>query len=105
MSENEIKKCPRCGVKMEDYKTHTFRIGGKGGEWAFIIGDIAEIEETPLRVGVYICPKCGKMELFANEQTMRILLSRRGLKKCIKCDRKIALASEECPYCGAEQKE
>ena len=90
---------------MEDYKTHAFRIGGKGGEWAFIIGDIAEIEEQLLPIQVYICPKCGKTELFANEKTMKILLSRRGLKKCTTCGRNIPLASEECPYCRAEQRQ
>ena len=25
------------------------------------------------------------------------------LKKCVKCGRKIPIASEECPYCGAQQ--
>ena len=25
------------------------------------------------------------------------------LKKCVKCDREIPIASEECPYCGAKQ--
>jgi RNA polymerase subunit RPABC4/transcription elongation factor Spt4 len=89
---------------MEDYKTRTFRIGGKGGEWAFIVGDIAEIEEEPLPIHVYICPLCGKMELFAYEQTMKILLSRQGLKKCVKCGKNIPLASEVCPYCGTKQK-
>ena len=95
----EVKNCSHCGVEMEDYKVHRFRIGGKGGEWAFIVGDIAEIEEEPLAIHVYICPRCGKMELFANEQTMKILLSRQGLKKCVKCDKKIPLASEICPQC------
>lgn len=32
MSEKEVKKCPRCKVEMDDYKTQTFRIGGTGGE-------------------------------------------------------------------------
>jgi len=101
---SEVKKCPICGMEMEDYKNHTFRIGGTGGEWAFMFGDIAEIEEEPLPLHVYICPKCSKMELYAHEQTKKILLSRRGLKKCVSCNREIPIASEECLHCGAKQK-
>jgi len=103
MGEREVKKCPHCGMEMEDYKVHTFRIGGRGGEWAFVFGDIAEIEEQPIPVHVYICPKCSKIELFANAQTKNILMSRRGLKKCIICGKEIPIASEECTHCGAKQ--
>ena len=88
---------------MEDYKTQTFRIGGKGGEWSFFLGDIADIEEQPLPVHIYICPKCGKIDLFAQDQTKKILLSRRGLKACIECGKEIPLASEQCQYCKTKQ--
>jgi len=88
---------------MEDYKMLRFRIGGVGGEWSFIVGDIVEIQQEPLPMQVFICPTCGKIELFANEQTSRILLSRQGLKKCANCGKKIPLASESCPHCGSKQ--
>jgi predicted RNA-binding Zn-ribbon protein involved in translation (DUF1610 family) len=88
---------------MEDYGIQKLRIGGVGGEWSYIIGDIVEVEQEALPVQVHICPKCGKVELTATEQTGARLLSRKGLKKCIECGEKIPLASEECPHCGAKQ--
>ncbi len=90
---------------MEDYKTHRFRVGGVGGEWSFLVGDIVEIEQEPLPIQVFICPQCEKIELFANQQTTKILLSRQGLKKCANCGKKIPLASELCPYCDSKQSE
>jgi ribosomal protein L40E len=90
---------------MEDYGIQKFRIGGVGGEWSYIIGDIVEIEQGTLPVQIHVCSKCGKIELTAAKQTATILLSRKGVKKCLKCGERIPLASEECPHCGVKQQE
>lgn len=90
---------------MEDFGIHKLRIGGVGGEWSYIVGDIMEIEQGTLPVNISICPKCGKIELTAAEHTEAILLSRKGFKKCVKCGKRIPLASEECQYCGAAREE
>jgi DNA-directed RNA polymerase subunit RPC12/RpoP len=90
---------------MEDFGVQKLRIGGVGGEWSYIIGDIVEIEQETLPVNIYVCPRCGKIELTATEQTAARLLSRKGFKKCVKCGKRIPLASEKCQYCGAPQKE
>jgi RNA polymerase subunit RPABC4/transcription elongation factor Spt4 len=97
-------KCSRCGTVLEDYGIQTLRIGGIGGEWSYIVGNVVEIEQGTLPVQIHICPKCGKIELSAVEQTAAILLSRKGFKNCLRCGKRIPLASEECQYCGAEQK-
>jgi predicted RNA-binding Zn-ribbon protein involved in translation (DUF1610 family) len=87
---------------MGDYGVQKLRLGGVGGEWSFLIGDIAEVEQWTFPVHFYICPKCGKVEMeVANPEN--VLLSRKFLKKCVKCGEKIPLASEQCQYCGAEQ--
>ena len=98
-------KCSRCGAVLEDYGIQKLRIGGVGGEWSYIVGDIAEIEQGTLPVQIYICPKCGKIELSAAEKTGTILLGREGFKKCVECGKRIPLASEECQHCGAKQTE
>jgi hypothetical protein len=61
-------------------------------------------EPDALPVHIHIYPKCGKLEYTAAEQTDAILLSREGFKKCVKCDKRIPLASEECQYRGTPQK-
>lgn len=96
-------KCARCGTVLEDYGIQKLRIGGVGGEWSYVIGDIVEIEQDTLPVQVHICPECGKIEMSAVEKTETILLSRKGVKKCVKCGKRIPLASEKCQYCGTEQ--
>ncbi len=97
-------KCSRCGAVTEDFGVQKLRIGGVGGEWSYLIGDVVEIEQETLPVQVHICSNCGNVELMATEQTAARLLSRKGLKKCVACGEKIPLASEQCPRCGAEQK-
>lgn len=98
-------KCSRCGTIMEDYGVQKVRIGGVGGGWSYAIGDIAEIEQDTLPVYVRICPKCGKIDFSATEQTGAMLLNRSGLKKCLSCGKRIPLAAEECQHCGAKQAE
>ncbi len=81
---------------MEDFGVQKLRIGD-------IIGDFFEVEQQALPVQIHICPKCSNLELTATEETGAKLLSRKGLKKCVSCGEKIPLASENCPYCGANQ--
>lgn len=106
-------KCPRCDVEMEHEGVHLFRVGGTSGEWIFLFGDIAEIKEEPLPLHVYMCPKCGKLELFTHEKAKGVLLRGKKigvtpkvfLKKCPKCGREIPIASEECPFCKPSKNE
>ncbi len=94
-------KCSRCGTTMEDYGIQRLRIGEVIGEWR--PHPLGDMEGQSLPVQTHICPKCGKLEFTAIEQTTATLLSRRGLKECVKCGERIPIASEECPYCGAKQ--
>ncbi len=97
-------KCSRCGAMMEDYGIQKLRLGGVGGEWSFLIGDIAEIEQRTFPLHFYICPKCGKVELEVADPE-NVLRRRRYVKKCVKCGKDIPLAAEECQFCGASQTE
>ncbi len=104
-------KCDRCHVETEHQGVHLFRLGGTSGEWILIFGELAEIKEEPIPLHVYMCPKCGKLELFAHEKAKTILRRRQKigvtpkafLKKCRKCGREIPIASEECPFCKSKQ--
>ena len=86
-------KCSRYGTTLEDFGEQKLGMT-KGVFWT---------EPDALLVRMHICPKCGKLELTAVEQTDAILLSRKGLKKCVKCGERIPLASLQCKFCGAEQ--
>ena len=107
VSESKSKKCYSCGTEMVFTQTLPFRIHGTPGVWKLILGEWAELGEEMLSLDVYLCPKCGLIELFANEKAKQYLLKKTPksfLKKCVKCGKEIPIASEKCPYCGVNQK-
>jgi predicted RNA-binding Zn-ribbon protein involved in translation (DUF1610 family) len=75
----------------------------------FAVGEFSPTIEW-MRFEVYVCPKCRESRLFLPDPT-RVFhkpLQDSGtpksyLKKCVKCKKQIAIASEECPFCGAKQ--
>lgn len=108
MSEKEVKKCYSCSVEMQFAQKVPFRIKGTRGIWKLMFGEWAELGEEMLSFDVYLCPKCGHIKMFAGEKAKQFLLKmtpKAFLKKCVKCSEEIPIASEECPYCEAEQKE
>lgn len=104
MSE-EVKKCYSCGIAMQSGQRIPFRIRGKPGLVKLVFGELAEISEEMLNFDIYICASCGEIRFSADEKTRRSLLGKAFLKKCVKCDREIPIASEECPYCETKQPE
>ncbi len=100
MSDGEVKKCLKCGgemVEADRLVAHTRLLAGitlaKKGD---IVGD----EIVP-----YYCRNCGYIELYKKIKAGERGRGDSSLKKCIKCGRKIPIASEECPHCGTKQTE
>lgn len=54
--------------------TADFRTGGTAGKWKLLVGESAEIGESVLPLNVYVCPDCGKVELFAGDAIKDSLL-------------------------------
>jgi len=106
-------KCSNCNVEMQSFGTFPFRIGGGPGWGSLAFGAVAQMGESTLPFDVYVCPKCGKVELQADEAARQLLLKekRRGetpesfLEICIRCGKRIPIASEECHFCGSKQPE
>jgi predicted RNA-binding Zn-ribbon protein involved in translation (DUF1610 family) len=59
MNENEVKKCQTCNLEMEFAERAEFRI---------------------LPLEIYVCPQCGRVELFADDETKQRLLKLAGGK-------------------------
>jgi len=107
LGEHETRKCFSCGVEMQFAQKIPFRIDGTSGTWKLLVGEWAELGEEMLSLDVYVCPRCGLTNLYADEKAKQHLLRltpKAFLKKCVKCDREIPIASEECQYCGAKQR-
>ena len=52
---------------------NSFRLGGTSGGCKLLFGEWAELGENMLPLLVYICPNCGKIDLYADEKTRRKL--------------------------------
>jgi len=66
MSEN-IRRCSSCGENAQYVYTAKFRVGGQSGGMNFLFGKWAELGEETIPMHVFVCPKCGKIELYATE--------------------------------------
>jgi len=54
-----------------------FRIGGTRGGWKLLFGELAELGEEMLPIYVFMCSKCGRLELFVDKKTQERLSNRK----------------------------
>ena len=47
--------------------TANFRVGGTSGEMKLLFGGFAEAGESVIPMYVFVCLKCGKIELYGTE--------------------------------------
>ncbi len=78
MSQNQPQalasvKCSSCNLEMEPVLDVPFRIGGSSGGWHLMFGQWAELGEQLLSFDLYVCHQCGRVQLFADEQTQKSL--------------------------------
>ena len=66
MSAN-IRKCSLCGQNAQYVYTAKFRVGGTSGGIKLLIGEWGELGESMIPMYVFVCPNCGKVELYATE--------------------------------------
>ena len=55
--------CLRCGAPIQSMGVDEFRVGGTTGGWKLLFGEWAEVGEGMLRLEVFACGSCGKVEL------------------------------------------
>ena len=57
---NDPIACPRCEVVLEFVGTREFHEGTRWGA----LGELGELFVNKQRFDVYVCPRCGRVELF-----------------------------------------
>ncbi len=67
MSAN-TRRCSFCGQDAQFIYTAKFRVGGTSGGAKLFLGEWAELGEEMVPMYVFVCPNCGKVELFATEE-------------------------------------
>ena len=83
MAENDVEvlKCPNCTLEMTSTKIN-LRVGGwRGLNQLLPFGNLGELGEELLPVTLFMCPKCGKLELMANKGTRAFIMERQMREK------------------------
>jgi DNA-binding transcriptional ArsR family regulator len=98
--------CLNCGKMMVSYGKQAIRMGNYNTVgWvisAIVVPDIGE----PMPFNTYVCESCGKVELFADESTRKMLKGEFAddnyFVTCPNCKKKFIKDIEKCPYCGSQ---
>lgn len=60
--ESNPMSCPRCNTELEYVGTRKFH---EGTRWGFF-GELGELFVNREHFDVYVCPRCGRVELFVD---------------------------------------
>lgn len=84
--------CLRCNHKMNYIRTEKLQLGQTG--WIF--GDLPNLLAGAMKVDIYSCPKCGKLEFFLADDIIE-----EGLPQiqCPKCGKMHDFDYPQCPFC------
>ena len=90
-------KCLRCEHQMKYIGTEEFQLG----KTSFILGDLPHLLSGAMKLSVYRCPACGKVEFFSfepleSEETEDQIAQ----VSCPRCKQKHDMDYPKCPFCG-----
>ena len=88
--------CLRCGTKMNYVSDEKFQLGQTG----WLLGDLPNLVAGAMRLSIYGCPNCGKIEFFTSEDDPSSGYSN-GIeqKQCPKCGKVHDMDYYKCPFC------
>ena len=89
-------KCLRCGENMKALGTESFQLGK--ASWLF--GDMSHLFSGAMRLSVYRCPGCGKVEFFSFEPEEEETEDRIAQVRCPRCKQMHDMDYPKCPFCG-----
>ncbi|SMC85642.1 hypothetical protein [Papillibacter cinnamivorans] len=90
---NKQLLCLRCSETMRYVKNEKLQLGQAG----WILGTLPNLLSGAMEVAVYVCPVCGKIELFQSQSDN----CSEGIaqKKCPVCGKSHDLDDPVCPFC------
>ena len=62
MKNDDPLQCPRCNTPLQFVGTKRFHEGARWG----VLGELAELFVHREGFDVYVCPRCGRVELFVD---------------------------------------
>ena len=88
-------KCLRCGEAMQYLGTEDFQLGKTG----FFLGDLPNLLAGAMRLAVYRCPSCGKVEFFSFEPPESEEAYEIPQVRCPRCKQMHDMDYPKCPFC------
>ena len=79
-SEQKVVTCPSCNIETDAYSAVPFKIGRSDVAARLLMGWVSELGEEPILIDLYVCPKCGRLQQFVNQET-RARLKRSATRK------------------------
>ena len=88
-------QCLRCGTKMNFAFTEDLQLG----RTSWLLGGLPNLAAGAVRVAVYCCPSCGKLEFFTGEDDGH---SQADIPQvtCPSCGHPHDFDYPRCPFCG-----
>ena len=87
--------CLRCDASMDFLGEEQLQLGKTG----WLLGDLPNLFAGAMKVRIFRCPKCGKLELFSGDGNFE---SQRELRRkiCPECAAEHDAGCACCPICG-----
>lgn len=95
MENNQNLRCLRCGADMEFSGRQQFQLG----EESYFSGIMAVMTADSMKMDIYTCPDCGKMEFFAPQIRKRSAAPSTNWT-CASCGEYNAGKVRACQNCG-----
>ncbi len=86
-------QCLRCNAPMRHVMDTKFQLGQSG----WLLGDWPNLLAGALEAAVYVCPNCGKIELFQSEQDGAE--NHIAQHQCPNCGMQHDIDDPKCPFC------
>ena len=86
--------CLRCSEEMRYIRREKLQLGETG----WFLGDLPNLLAGAMKVDIYACKTCGKLEFFMAELKENELPQR----ACPKCGKKHDFDYHKCPFCKYE---
>lgn len=94
MEQNRKLNCLRCGAAMRFSGREKLQLGQTG----WLLGDLPNLIAGAMRLDIYACPDCGKVEFFLPGDSSDELPQ----KQCPSCGAVIDFDYGRCPHCKHE---
>ncbi len=88
--------CLRCGREMVYATTARFQLG----EHSVIFGDLPNLIAGSLKLSIYRCPACNKIEFYAPDESELTMEDRLPQVVCPKCGTQHDFDYPKCPRCS-----